>query len=167
MFLSLSLLAAAAQFSPVDDCIYDGIPMTERQAIGEAVLAKRTGDLADLTMQATNRCARENGWSVQQTLQRNGYAAMRIAADVLAARLGKPDWSTIALRAIRERPFDQVKNLAGTGTGGAEFELVLAHMIAADPALPDAVKQLDTPQLESFVLMIKLIAVAEVSRLEE
>jgi len=157
----------AAQFSPADDCIYEAVSVEDRQAAGEAVLDRRTQAAANLTLPATNRCAHDNRWSTQQTLQRNGYATMRFAADVLAARLGKPEWSASALRAVRERPLDQVRILAGTGTdtGNAEFRLVLARMIGADPSLPDTLKGLDTAKLQSFALMVKLVAVAEVSRL--
>lgn len=165
MLLFLSSLVAAIQFSPSDDCIYDGISISDRQVVGEAVLAKRTQTVADLTMQATNQCARENRWSVEQTVKLNGYASMRIAADRLASKLGKPEWSSIALRVVRNRPFDQVKNLASTGGGGAEFELVLAHMIGVDPSLPDTLQDMDNSNLEAFVLMVKLVAVAEVSRI--
>jgi hypothetical protein len=166
MLLLLSSLAAAAQFSPSDDCIYDRTTAAERQAIGQAVLARRTRTVAELTQLATDQCARDHHWSVQQALNMNGYATMRSAAESIAGRLGKPDWSSSALRAIREWPVDRVRTLAGTGTdtGNAEFKRVLAQMIGADPSLPDAVKALDNANLESFVFMVKLNAVAELSR---
>jgi hypothetical protein len=168
MLLLLSGLVLAAQFPALEDCIYDGVPAADRTAIGEAILARHTEAAADLTMEATNRCAHQYHWSVDKAVQLNGYATMRFAADVLAARLGKPEWTTSALRAIRLRSLDQVKTLAGTGTdiGNAEFRLVLARMIGADPTLADRLKAMDKPDLKSFVLMVKLVAVAEVSRLD-
>lgn len=165
MLLLLSGLTAAVQFLPSDDCIYDRLSTSDRRIVGEAVLAKQTRTVTDLMMEATNQCARENSWSVEQTVKLNGYASTRIAADHLAGKLGKPEWSSIALRVIRARPFDQVRNLASTGGGGVEFELVLAHMIGADPDLPEKLYSLDNADLESFVLMVKLVAVAEVSRI--
>lgn len=161
-----SSLLFAIQFSPSDDCIYEGISISDRLAIGQAVLAKETATAADLTRPVTDRCARENHWSTQQALQMNGYASMRFAADVLAGKFGKPGWSSSALHTIREWPLDRVRTLAGTGTDtdNAAFKQVLTQMILADGNLPDAVKAMDKTNLESFVLMIKLNAVAELVR---
>ena len=166
MILLWSSLLIAVQFSPSDDCIYDGISSSDRQIIGEAVLAKETTAAADLTKSATDRCARENRWSTPQALQMNGYASMRFAADVLAGKFGKPGWSSSALHAIREWPLDRVRTLAGTNTDtdNAAFKLVLTQMIGADRTLPDAVQAMDKADLESFVLIIKLNAVAELVR---
>jgi len=168
MLLLLASLIAANPFSPADDCIYEAVSAADRHAIGEAILARDTGAAADLTMEATNRCAHQYHWSADKAVQLNGYATMRFAADVLAARLGKPEWTASALRAIRLRSLDQIKTLAGIGTdtGNAEFRLVLARMIGADPTLADTLTAMDKPDLESFVLMVKLVAVAEVSRLD-
>ena len=166
MVLLWSSLLLAIQFSPSDDCIYDGILGSDRQAIGQAVLAKDTAAAADLTRPATDRCAREHRWSTQQALQMNGYAAMRFAADALAGKFGRPGWSSSALHTIREWPLDRVRTLASTGTDtdNAAFKLVLSRMIERDRTLPDAVKAMDKADLESFVLIIKLNAVAELVR---
>ena len=168
MLLLLISLIAANPFSPADDCIYEAVSAADRHAIGEAVLAKQRDKIADLILKATNSCAHDNHWSTQETLQRNGYATMRFAADVLASRLGRPELSGSALRAIRQRPLNQIKILAGTGTdtGNAEFKLVLERMIADDPTFFDTMKNLDTSQLNAFVLMVKLDAIAEISRLD-
>ena len=81
MLLLWSSLLVTVQFSPADDCIYDGISISDRQVIGQAVLAKESATVTDLTMQATDRCAREHRWSTQRALQMNGSASMRFAAD--------------------------------------------------------------------------------------
>lgn len=165
------LLLAAALATPVPstaECIYDTVPATSRSTIGDAILAKRAKDVGDakVFVDATDTSARRHGWSVDQALHANGYAAMRFAADRIAGKLGHASWSAIALESVRERPRDQIENLARTGAGNAEFELVLARMIGEDPAIPQLLKSQSQDGLQFFVLMVKLLAVAETERFQ-
>jgi|GEM_PF-5535049 len=90
---------------------------------------------------------------------------MRFAADTLANQLGHPTWSANALAVLRKRPRDQVQNLAKTGSGDAEFEIVLTHMLHSDPAIEAALKGASDEAAEKFILMVKLTALSEVERL--
>jgi len=166
MFLFALLLTSPS--SAGDDCVYDAVPTASRASIGQAVLAKRPkdGDVLDALQKATDGCAIENDWSVDQTLKANGYASMRFTADTIADRLGHRSWSETARKAVRARPTEQLKTLAGTGGGGAEFELVLAQMIGDDPSLPGAIRASTDDAMRLFVLMVKLQAVGELERLQ-
>ena len=168
MTSTLLALVLASQTLPSHDCIIDAVPVASRSAIGEAVLAKqlRSSGAMDVLKLATDACARANGWSVDQALHANGYSSMRFAADSIAAKLGHPSWSSAAQKAIRLRPEEQLQNLAATGTGNAEFELVLASMIGTDPSIPGAIKESSNESLDLFVLMVKLVAVGELERLK-
>jgi hypothetical protein len=163
----LTVLALAAQ-QPMGapDCILSAIPEAQRSSIGEAILAKRAKEAADnaALFRATDDCARKYRLSTERALHANGYAAMRMAAETLARKLGHPEWAGYALVAVRERPRAQREALAGTGSGGAEFELVLQRMIHQDRTIGATLQSWDKEPLERFVLMVKLFAVAEVER---
>lgn len=161
----LYALVLAAQPLGSADCIYEAVPVSTRFSIGDAVLAKRTKSVADneVLRKVTDDCARQNHWSVEQAVHANGYSAMRFAAETIASKLGHPQWSLNALEEIRGRPTDQLANLAGVGSGGAEFELILSRMIGKDQGI-SVLKEESKENLESFILMIKLLAVAEIER---
>jgi hypothetical protein len=147
------------------ECVYEVLPLAQRSSIGETMLARRRlADAdADAMTKAIDKCAPATRWSVDGALHANGYAAMRSAADVLARRLGNPTWSAAALRVIRARPTEQVQNLA-TGSDNAEFKLVLTQMIAEDRSVGTSLNGASDEVFTNYILMVKMIAVAEVER---
>lgn len=166
MSFLMSALALMLQSASPGDCVYEAVTPDVRASIGDAIIARRPRSAADidaLTI-AVDRCARPERWSVDSALHANGSAAMRFAADTLARQLGHPTWSHTALAVLRTRPLGQIRNLAKTGSGDAEFELVLTHMLHADPEIGDELKGASKETLEKFILMVKLLAVAEVER---
>ncbi|TFI57709.1 hypothetical protein E2493_13760 [Sphingomonas parva] len=164
--LLLALVAAATPV-PGETCVYEAVPAGSRGAIADAVLAKRLrGSPVEAVLQkATDGCARQHGWTVQQALHANGHAMMRVGAERIAEQLGRPGWSGIAMTAVRLRPREQLETLVTVGKGKAEFELVLTHMIAADRGIAAFVDASDNATVERFILMIKLLAVGELERL--
>jgi hypothetical protein len=163
-----SALLLVTQPPSGDECVYNAVPVVSRASIGESVLAKRSKDAAtlDALTKAIDECSRQNHWSVESALHANGSAAMRFAADRIAQRLAHPSWSDEALKAIRTRPPEQIQNLAKTGSGGAEFELVLTRMIAADRTIGEVLGGASKETFESFVLMIKLLSISEIERVK-
>lgn len=149
------------------DCVYDAVAPDVRVSLGEATIAKRPRDDADIEAlkNAVDKCTPASGWSIESALHANGSAAMRFAADTVARQLGHPSWSANALAVLRTRPLGQIQNLAKTGSGDAEFEIVLTHMLRGDPSIAEALQGASKAELEKFILMVKLLAVAEVERL--
>jgi hypothetical protein len=162
----LSAILFTMQPASGADCVYDALPLAQRSSIGEAMLAKRSLDHADTgaMIKAIDKCAPSKGWTTEGALHANGYAAMRSAADVLAGRLGHLPWSATALRVIRALPPEQMQSLAGTAPGNAEFKLVLTNMIAEDRSVATSLNGASDEVFTSFILMVKMIAVAEVER---
>jgi hypothetical protein len=163
----LTVLALSAQQpESAPDCILSAIPDAQRSSIGEAILAKRTSDVADnaALLKATDDCAGKYRLSATRAVHAHGYATMRMAAESLARQLGHAEWAEYAIVAVRERPPAQRQALAGTGTGGAEFELVLTRMIHQDAGIAAVLQAWEKEGLERFVLMVKLFALAEVDR---
>ncbi len=167
MSILIPALLLMMQSANPGDCVYNAVKPDVRSSIGAAVLAKRPRTDADIEAlkNAVDQCARPNRWSIDSALHANGSAAMRFAADTLASQLGNPAWSANALAVLRTRPGDQVQNLAKTGSGNAEFEIVLTHMLHSDPGIETALKGASNDTLEKFILMIKLSALSEVERL--
>jgi hypothetical protein len=162
LFSAMSLML---QVGSGAECVYDALPVAQRSSIGETMLARRRlGDADTGAMaKAIDKCAPATGWSIEGALHANGYAAMRYAADVLARRLGNAAWSATALRAIRDRPLEQVQKLA-TGSDNDEFKLILTHMIAQDGSVGTSLNGASDEVFTNFILMVKMIAVAEVER---
>lgn len=167
MSILIPALLLTMQSAAPGDCVYNAVAPAARSSIGAAIVAKRPRSDADIEAlkDAVDQCARPNRWSIDSALHANGSAAMRFAADTLANQLGHPTWSANALAVLRKRPRDQVQNLAKTGSGNAEFEIVLTHMLHSDPAIEAALKGASDEAAEKFILMVKLTALSEVERL--
>ena len=166
LFLSALLFGLAQQPIEATECVNFSVPNEQRAQIGEAILERRPKDAATSAAlsKATDDCARQHRWSAARALNANGFAAMRMAAEAAARQLGYPEWADIALATVRERSPAQRENLANTGTGAAEFELVLMRMVHQDRRIASTIQSSDAAYMEKFVLMVKLLAVAEVER---
>lgn len=165
--LTFVIAMAGAAATPVTaaECIYSGTPATDRDRIGGLVLTMKAGSDARL-LKTVDACARRYRWSVDRTLNANGYAMMRMGAGHLARLLGQPKWATSALTAVQALTPAQRERLGGTGsdTDNEVFKIVLARMLKPHPDLADRLKAASNEGLTRFVLLVKFIALAELER---
>lgn len=165
MFLTILALAAQPPASPAD-CVLSAIPEAQHEAIGGAVLARRSGDVVDKSslLKATDDCARRYSLSVEKALSATGYASLYLASKEVARQLGHPEWFRYAVVAVRERTEAQRLALSEPDSGADVFKTVLARMVEQEASIGPALRASDDARAQRFILMIRLFAVAEVQR---
>ncbi len=160
-------IQGAPTASPPSECIYHAVPADKRVGIGQLVLTRRTQEVAEATLAATDQCAKQHRWSSERAVNANGYASLRMAAEAIASGLGHSGWADQGLAAVNALTGEQRAGLAGTGADkdSKVLSAVVAHMDGAGAGVAAILLPTEDPgKFQRFVLMVRFLALARMQQ---